>query len=616
MLFGAVVPRRFQSKLLLYAAVVVTLPLLLAALLIREDAVAARREIELSHLAAARGAAAAVDDFLIRRLGALSALSFRPELWSDDPAELEPMLNRAIIQQEGLLWVAVTTVDGAVVGTGLTLDAVGTPKYVGDREWFQAVLASGQPVVATLSTATDRPGSVAIVIPMRGERGVIGRILVARASLRPLGEVALQRVAGVAGPALLVTDENGLPLVHEAWPAHLTQHGLAGLPPIRAALARGTGILDYRDEIDGSVWHAGYAGPSQVHWAVAVARPTGQIPRLWLGQRGGWVAALPLVGISALIVAVFLARKLTAPLRDLTAEAAAIAGTPRGARIQRDRSADELQQLGAVIGDLSATLTHNAEDLARSRHELEHQARQLRSLIARVASSREEERRRIASDIHDGVTQVIVGARHELHAGRRALDRGQSETATARLSRAEGLLDDAHGELHRVVFALRPKVLEEQGLVHAVERYVHQIDDTGPVGCELRINGMARGLAPDIELSVFRLIQEATNNARRHAHASRVVVELLFTDDPPGLVASVADDGVGFDPDSIDVAEGHLGLVGMRERAAAVGGALAIASTPGRGTRIELRVQTDDPQEDERPIDLAMATVWSVPRPS
>ena len=86
----------------------------------------------------------------------------------------------------------------------------------------------------------------------------------------------------------------------------------------------------------------------------------------------------------------------------------------------------------------------------------------------------------------------------------------------------------------------------------------------------------------------------------------------------PEAIAAAADVriSVGFDPDSIDVAEGHLGLVGMRERAAAVGGALAIASTPGRGTRIELRVQTDDPQEDERPIDLAMATVWSVPRPS
>src|SRR3712207_2150464 len=211
MLIGAVVPRRFQSKLLLYAAVVVTLPLLLAALLVREDAVAARREIELGDLAAVRGAAVAVDDFLIRRLNALSALSFRPELWSDDSAELEPMLNRAIIQHEGLLWVAVTTVDGAVIGTGLTLDAVGTPKFVDDRDWFQAALASGQPVVATLAPATDRPGSVAIVIPMRGERGSIGRVLVARASLRPLGEV-LQRVAGVTGPALLVTDENGLPL--------------------------------------------------------------------------------------------------------------------------------------------------------------------------------------------------------------------------------------------------------------------------------------------------------------------------------------------------------------------------------------------------------------------
>jgi signal transduction histidine kinase len=140
-------------------------------------------------------------------------------------------------------------------------------------------------------------------------------------------------------------------------------------------------------------------------------------------------------------------------------------------------------------------------------------------------------------------------------------------------------------ELHNVIFALRPPDLDDVGLEAAVERYVHQINRTG-LPSELEIIGEVRRLSPEVRLSIYRIIQEALHNALRHAHADEALVKIEYREHE--LRASVRDNGSGFDIESAGRSM-SLGLLSMRERAAAIGADLDIVSRTGAGTIVVLR---------------------------
>ena len=137
-------------------------------------------------------------------------------------------------------------------------------------------------------------------------------------------------------------------------------------------------------------------------------------------------------------------------------------------------------------------------------------------------------------------------------------------------------------ELHDVIFALRPPDLDDLGVVAAIDRYVHQINRTG-LPCELEVVGPQQRLSPEGRLGVYRIVQEALHNALRHAHADEAVVRMEWLEDR--LRVTIRDNGSGFDPEQATNPT-SLGLLSMRERAAAIGGTLEIASRPGTGTAV------------------------------
>jgi signal transduction histidine kinase len=144
--------------------------------------------------------------------------------------------------------------------------------------------------------------------------------------------------------------------------------------------------------------------------------------------------------------------------------------------------------------------------------------------------------------------------------------------------------------LHDVIFALRPPDLDDLGIVAAIDRYVQQINRTG-LPCRLEVIGADHRLSPEARLGVYRIVQEALHNALRHAHADEALVRLEWTDDL--LRVTIRDNGSGFDPDQASRPT-SLGLLSMRERAAAIGASFEIASRLGSGTAVIL----------ERPLDF------------
>jgi two-component system sensor histidine kinase UhpB len=194
--------------------------------------------------------------------------------------------------------------------------------------------------------------------------------------------------------------------------------------------------------------------------------------------------------------------------------------------------------------------------------------------------AQEEERARVARDLHDEINQSLTALLLRLEAVREAAPPELEEELEA----TKGLANQAMRELLTVARDLRPTALDDLGLAAAIAGQVKMVSQSG-IEAELIEDGSLSDLDGDVQLVVYRVAQEALSNAARHSGAKRVAVILRRAG--RGVELEVADDGRGF---PFEQSEKGLGIAGMRERALQVGGELTIESRPGQGTTVRLRV--------------------------
>jgi signal transduction histidine kinase len=231
----------------------------------------------------------------------------------------------------------------------------------------------------------------------------------------------------------------------------------------------------------------------------------------------------------------------------------------------------------------------------------------MRFYARQIIQAQEEERERIARELHDETIQmlIVVSRRLELLAN---LPEPLPEAARQLLASVQELLRSTQKGVRRFAQGLRPPTLEHLGLVAATRGMVNDLIETDEITASFQVRGDARRLAPEEELTLFRIAQEALRNARQHAGASRIEVRLAFCPDRVRL--TVNDNGRGFDvPRRTDdlVTLGKLGLIGMDERAQSLGGTLTLQSRPGEGTTIlaDIPVQPGHDQQSERTWNLS-----------
>jgi PAS domain S-box-containing protein len=208
---------------------------------------------------------------------------------------------------------------------------------------------------------------------------------------------------------------------------------------------------------------------------------------------------------------------------------------------------------------------------------------QRRSLLERVVTSQEEERRQVAGDIHDDAIQSMVAVTLQLQTlGGRLSDARSTEL----LERLAATATESVGRLRQLVFELRPPLLDEVGLAAAIDQYARRAGELA--GFVVQVHDESAGELPDeLRVVAYRIVQEALANVRAHAKAGRVAVRLEEVDS--GVLARVSDDGAGFLPGLVERRPaGHLGLISMREQATMAGGWCRVASAPGMGTTVEL----------------------------
>ncbi len=227
-------------------------------------------------------------------------------------------------------------------------------------------------------------------------------------------------------------------------------------------------------------------------------------------------------------------------------------------------------------------------ELIQAQKQLEEKNAQLKRLLRESYRVQQETEERIAHDMHDGVTQTIIGALYETQAAQEALIKNPG-VAAVNLARAQELLTEVDQEIRRVIYNLHPPLLDMKGLVVATRRYAATCGPVFEIQCNVVVNGMPRRLEKFCEVTVFRIIQSAMQNIATHAQARWASVVFDFEAERFRVV--LEDDGRGFDPQSFFENPGeHLGIMGMIERAESLGGMLTITSQPGRGTRVVLEL--------------------------
>jgi signal transduction histidine kinase len=252
----------------------------------------------------------------------------------------------------------------------------------------------------------------------------------------------------------------------------------------------------------------------------------------------------------------------------------------------------ERDLLSSVAG-LVAVTVENADLLERLRQEEE----SLEGALKKTLAAQEEERRRIARELHDDTSQI-------LHALMMNIDLLETqgpggEAVRAKLRAVKAMAEQAGRNLDKVMLDLRPALLDELGLVAALRWYVSQVRDAWgmPVGFEV---ANARRMPPHIEVATFRIAQEALSNAVKYSEASHIDVSVEIGEDT--LVVRVIDDGKGFDVAEV-ATRARLGeaagLLGMRERTELLGGRLSVDSRPGGGTSVKAEIPLPPAEGEE-----------------
>ena len=507
----------------------------------------------------ARAAAAAISEQLHHRESAVRGLALQASEAASPEATLEGSTFLLPDFDGGL---AIFDPQGRLLASSIPAEIWSTRPL---HPWI-VTLSSGQ--TGFSEPFVERGEGVGMVGSREGEAVVLGvfsmRSLLRASSLDTV-VASSETSAYLVSPAGLVLASVGQSPPEET----LSEH-----PGVQAAL-RGEIGSHFLPAADGE--HVVAFSPVQpTGWALVLEEPWQSVisPALQASQ------AAPLVLVPGLLVTLlalwFGARQVIRPLRRLQQQAEELTES------EYPRLADPVGGI-AEIRQLQASLSTMA-----ARIQAAHQA--LQSYIGSITLAQEEERRRLARELHDATIQDLIAIDHRVQILSRGLQAGDGEAAT----RLDGLRREVNRsiqELRRLIGALRPIYLEDLGLVPALGMLTQEAARDLGVNVSFDVEGHPRRLSPEAELAVFRIVQEALNNVGRHAKATKAFVRLRYGQDK--VVTQIQDDGDGFEPPERfgDLASlGHFGLLGMHERAQLAGAHVSLASEPGKGTLISIEL--------------------------
>ncbi len=320
--------------------------------------------------------------------------------------------------------------------------------------------------------------------------------------------------------------------------------------------------------LDGISRQYGFTTIPRLGWYIYVGVPTSAVMRpvraLFLrGLAGGAVVVLIVIGVAAL-----LSRSIEKPVNELARAARSVAAGEYG-KVTLER--------GVPVE--IATLANSFNEMVESRSRFE---RDLKSLSERLLVVQEEERTRIARAIHDDLGQLLTALKMDVLG---LLSRHEAPPAIR--DRIVSTLDATVSAVQRIATELRPSMLDDLGLLAAIESEARLFEERTGIECDVSMPSEAAGLDRVAATAIYRIVQEALTNVVRHSNATRVELRLRQRTDE--LLLEIRDDGRGLTRDEAENPR-SLGLIGIRERAAMIGGSVEFEGVAGRGTIVSVRV--------------------------
>jgi signal transduction histidine kinase len=503
-----------------------------------------------------------------------------------DPGRLQAYLQDRVILYRLFTNVLVYDAEGAVLAAQPSPESYVGTRRLAQMEYVRRTIETARPYISKpfISPVSKEP-LVVMTAPVLDADGKLLAILGGSQYVRRdnLFSGFTEKPVGRSGYKFIMTRDRVL--VAHIDPSRVMEQIGAGINPgIDTALkegsfsgetrnSRGVPVLMTAQTMQSTGWLAGAVMPlDEAYESVTALR------RLTIQ-----VVVILLVVLPALV---WLATSfLTRPLLALRDQIKAMNAAPLGnARLAMDR-ADEIGDLAKAFDDLMTTRQVAEEKLNRLDREKRLAEAERLELLERLVQAQEQERLRLARELHDRMGQDLVG----LSLGLKSLEPAVQEPhGRSTLQWLESLTAQIASNVHRTAWELRPTSLDDVGLVRALETYLADWSERFGIAVDFHSRcGDDTRFPPEVETTAYRVLQEALTNVLKHAAAS--TVSLVLERDDGWLRIILEDDGKGFDPDAA-ASQGRLGLAGMRERLALVGGTLTIDSVRGTGTTLYIRV--------------------------
>jgi signal transduction histidine kinase len=562
------------------------------------DRMASRLSAE--RLLLARTLAGHIDHLVQADMEVLQGVSGSPGLAVDDAGvrAAAPALREAYLRSRLVERVLLIGPDGAVLLSEPAMSGSGSPA----RPDVELALKSGRPAASSLVGHHDGR-RLYLLVPMRNWRGEV--FAVAAGEVDPGGarlSAALDPFQFPGPGSIDVLDASGYTIASTDRARRLRVRDDA--PVITAALHDRRAIVGPGTGADAQMMLA-LAPLTVARWGLLIRQDESvsfaqarsvRYTIVWLGP--------VLLGL-ALLFAWGAARSVRRPIALLTDSAERIAYGNLNQPIP-DLGRDEIGRLGRSFEQMRMALKASLEHVERANLQLEQRVeertRELKGLyeqlqereqwreelLRKVIAAQEDERKRLARELHDETSQTLSALAMKIET---ALGAWPAEASRERLVEARQLTVRTLEELHRLIFDLRPSVLDDLGLVSAIRWYAERHLEPRGIAVRCEFSGFGSRLMPELETALFRVTQEAITNIAKHSGAETVLIQCLQRDDRISI--EIEDDGKGFVPANLPppaARERGLGLLGMRERVELFGGTIELDSAPGSGTRIAISV--------------------------
>lgn len=250
---------------------------------------------------------------------------------------------------------------------------------------------------------------------------------------------------------------------------------------------------------------------------------------------------------------------------------------------------NKAESLASQLSVITNYMTGNLKDLYQKIGEMQ----QVQQLGVSIIKAQEEERRRVARDIHDGPAQLLANIVMRAEFCLKMMEVDQARVREE-LHALQDMVRQSLQDVRKIIFDLRPMVLDDLGLVPAVKRYVEDFQNQYGTQVELVVIGNPRRFSMAVEVALFRVVQECLSNIRKHSRARQVMIKIEIFNNKINLV--VKDDGVGFNLDGVMKGSNRegFGLLGMRERIQILNGEISIHTSPGQGVSVNVSVTLDE----------------------